>query len=99
MRKNTGVCVLQHAPVFYAAGKQNTASRASQYCPERRSLLCFLFFVRTSPDILFLSVFYKLVSEIRVRYGYDHLGALPGAPADEVHCAVFSHEVIELTSR
>ena len=22
MRKNTGVCVLQHAPVFYAAGKQ-----------------------------------------------------------------------------
>ena len=64
-----------------------------------RNAELLLSLVRTSPDILFLSVFAKLVSEIRVRYGYDHLGALPGAPADEVHCAVFSHEVIELTSR
>ena len=64
-----------------------------------RNAELLLSLVRTSPDILFLSVFYQLISEIRMGYGYDHLGALPGAPADEVHCAVFSHEVIELTSR
>ena len=64
-----------------------------------RNAELLLSLVRTSPDILFLSVFYQLISEIRMGYGYDHLGAFPGAPADEVHCTVFRHEVIELTSR
>ena len=65
-----------------------------------RNAELLLSLVRTSPDILFLSVFYQLISEIRMGYGYDHLGALPGAPARSGTLRrIQSLEVIEPTSR